>query len=122
MSLERHKVHDLEVRQPYPGCDNDDDDKDDGDEDEEEKPRYLGKMLMFTAIISVLDVMLLESLLVVRWIFLYARFFGGFYTGHLNRYIALGNCISNNSLPIKIEFHLNRVGDWSLWSFHFTLK
>ena len=76
MSLERHKVHDLEVRQPYPGCDNDDedddggddDDKDGGDEDEEEKPRYLGKMLMFTAIISVLDVMLLESLLVVRWI------------------------------------------------------
>ena len=79
MGLERHQVHDLKVWQPYPGCDghddddnddddnddddNDDDDNDDDDQEEEEKTSHLGKILMFTAIISVLDVMLLESLL-----------------------------------------------------------
>ena len=61
MGLERHQVHDLKVWQPYPGCGGHDD-GDDGEE-EEEKTRYLGKILMLTAIISVLDVMLLESLL-----------------------------------------------------------
>ena len=61
MGLERHQVHDLKVWQPYPGCGGHDDD-DDGEE-EDEKTWYLGKILMLTAIISVLDVMLLESLL-----------------------------------------------------------
>ena len=61
MGLERHQVHDLKVWQPYPECGGHDDN--DAGEEEEEKTRYLGKILMLTAIISVLDVMLLESLL-----------------------------------------------------------
>ena len=67
MGLERHQVHDLKVWQPYPGCDghhdDDDDDNDSNDDKEDETTRYLGKILMFTAIISVLDVMLFGSLL-----------------------------------------------------------
>ena len=60
---------------------------------------HLGKMFMLTAIISLLEVSLLASLLVK--------------TEHFD---PLLKCLFNRTI------YLNRVGDWSLWSFHLTLK